>query len=91
MANTFILFVRQGNRMALTDVGRALAIETRRALDYLSQAYSVAHVETPACPQTLNLAAQTGLIEHWLLPRLADLQHTLLRLSSRRRALKQVG
>ncbi|SNT53624.1 regulatory helix-turn-helix protein, lysR family [Tardiphaga sp. OK246] len=80
------LFVRQGNRMALTDVGRTLAIETRRALDYLSQAYSVAHVDTAARPQTLNLAAQTGLIEHWLLPRLANFRGALgdigLRLSS---------
>lgn len=80
------LFVRQGNRMALTDVGRALAIETRRALDYLSQAYSVAHVEAAARPETLNLAAQTGLIEHWLLPRLGSIRTVLgdigLRMSS---------
>lgn len=80
------LFVRQGNRMALTEVGRALAIETRRALDYLSQAYSVAHIDATARPQTLNFAVQTGLTEHWLLPRLdgfrAVLGEVALRMSS---------
>lgn len=80
------LFLRQGNRMALTGVGRTLAVETRRALDYLSQAYAVAHVEAVPRPETLNLAVQIGLMEHWLLPRLADFRQTLngagLRISS---------
>ncbi|OYW20656.1 MAG: hypothetical protein B7Z52_02060 [Burkholderiales bacterium 12-64-5] len=80
------LFLRQGNRMALTGVGRALAPETRRALDYLSQAYAVAHVQAIARPATLNLAVQVGLMEHWLLPRLGEFREVMggagLRISS---------
>ncbi|MET3354391.1 UNVERIFIED_ORG: LysR family glycine cleavage system transcriptional activator [Xanthobacter viscosus] len=64
------LFMRQGNRMTLTMVGRSLAAETRRALDYLSQAYAVAHVQAVPQSEMLNLAVQIGLAEHWLLPRL---------------------
>lgn len=64
------LFLRQGNRMTLTEVGRSFAVETRRALDYLSQAYAVAHTGAGPRRETLNLAIQVGLVEHWLLPRL---------------------
>lgn len=80
------LFERQGNRMALTNVGRSLAAETRRALDYLTQAYAVANVSAMAKADTLNLAAQIGIAEHWLLPRLTSFKECLgdigLRLSS---------
>lgn len=71
------LFLRQGNRMTLTGIGRTLAAETRRALDYLSQAYAVAHEETAPRPTVLNLAVQIGLMEHWLMPRLADFTERL--------------
>lgn len=64
------LFTRQGNRMALTMVGRSLAAETRRALDYLSQAYAVAHAQAVPRPEMLNLSLQVALAEHFLLPRL---------------------
>jgi len=80
------LFMRQGNRMALTMVGRTLAVETRRALDYLSQAYAVAHVQAVPRPQLLNIAVQMGLAEHFLLPRLDAFRRVLgpvvLRLTS---------
>ncbi|MBA4789576.1 MAG: LysR substrate-binding domain-containing protein [Pseudomonadota bacterium] len=80
------LFVRQGNRIALTVVGHTLEVETRRALDYLSQAYSVAHAAASPRREILNLAMQVGLAEHWLLPRLAAFKAELggvgLRISS---------
>lgn len=80
------LFNRQGNRMALTSCGRSLAAETRRALDYLSQAYSVANVSAVAKRDMLSLAAQVGIAEHWLMPRLDSFRQSLggagLRLSS---------
>ncbi|MCG5237955.1 LysR family transcriptional regulator [Xanthobacter oligotrophicus] len=80
------LFMRQGNRMALTVVGRTLAAETRRALDYLSQAYAVAHAQSVPRPVMLNLAVQVGLAEHFLLPRLHEFKQVLgpvvLRLAS---------
>jgi LysR family transcriptional regulator, glycine cleavage system transcriptional activator len=68
------LFQRQGNRMALTGVGRALAVETRRALDYLREAYAVASVAAISEMDTLNLAVQFGIAEHWLMPRLEILR-----------------
>ncbi|GGF82578.1 LysR family transcriptional regulator [Azorhizobium oxalatiphilum] len=71
------LFTRRGNRMALTVTGRTLAAETRRALDYLSQAYAVAHADQVQRPEMLNLAVQTGIAEHWLLPRLNALKQVL--------------
>lgn len=71
------LFLRQGNRMALTGIGRTLAVETRRALDYLSQAYAIAHEETTPRPSVLNLAVQVGFMEHWLMPRLTDFTERL--------------
>lgn len=80
------LFRRVGNRMSLTVVGRALAVETKRALDYLSQAYAVAQVADIPRKGSLNLAAQTSIVEHWLLPRLlafcAQLGEYGLRISS---------
>lgn len=80
------LFKRLGNRMVLTSGGRALAAETRRALDYLSQAYAVVNVSAVAKADTLNLAAQIGIAEHCLLPRLDSLKQSLgdvgLRLAS---------
>jgi LysR family glycine cleavage system transcriptional activator len=65
------LFQRVGNRMVLTLTGNALAVETRRALDYLSQAYSVANVSAEATKKdTLVFATQFAITEHLLLPRL---------------------
>lgn len=80
------LFQRQGNRMRLTVVGRTLAAETHRALDYLSQAYTVARSTNQQKMETITLAAQYGIIEHWIIPRLPQLKQFLgetgLRISS---------
>ncbi len=51
------LFVRQGNRMALTDVGRSLAIE-RGEHWTISVKPAQLHTSRRPRPQTLNLAAQ---------------------------------
>lgn len=80
------LFQRQGNRMRLTVVGRTLAAETHCALDYLSQAYTVARSTNQQKMETITLAAQYGIIEHWIIPRLPQLKQFLgetgLRISS---------
>jgi len=80
------LFERQGNRMVLTVVGRSLAVETQRALDYLAQAYSVAAPETTDKSDGVHLALQSALVSNWLLPNFADLRSTVfgggLRVSS---------
>lgn len=70
------LFQRIGNRITLTLHGRVLAAETRRALDYFSQAYGV--VDRARGPgNTLTLAVQFAITEHWLMPRLPSLRHHL--------------
>lgn len=71
------LFERQGNRMVLTVVGRSLAVETQRALDYLAQAYSVAAPETGDGSANLHIAMQSALISNWLLPNLSDLRRSV--------------
>jgi len=80
------LFQRMGNRMRLTVVGRTLAAETHRALDYLSQAYTVARSTNQQKMETITLAAQYGIIEHWIIPRLPEMKQFLgetgLRISS---------
>jgi LysR family glycine cleavage system transcriptional activator len=72
-----LLFDRVGNRMTLTVIGRALAVETRRALDYLSRAYAVANEADIRKGGTLTLAIQLAIAEHWLLPRLDQLRRVL--------------
>lgn len=66
------LFQRVGNRMVLTLAGNILSVETRRALDYLSQAYSVANVASVSKRDTLIFTTQFAIMEHLLLPRLKD-------------------
>ncbi|MBS7541718.1 LysR substrate-binding domain-containing protein [Ancylobacter oerskovii] len=85
------LFLRQGNRMALTEVGRTLLAETRRALDYLSHAYAVAHEAAIPRPAVLNLAVQIGLMEHWLMPRLSELARRLDGVALRIRSLPDLS
>lgn len=67
------LFERTGNRMVLTVVGRSLAVETQRALDYLSQAYSVAAPEVGETCKSLHIAMQSALVGNWLLPNFDEL------------------
>lgn len=71
------LFKRVGNRMVLTLAGSTLAVETRRALDYLSQAYAVARIAAPARRESLIFATQTALLEHLLLPHMTGLRALL--------------
>ncbi|MDR6954832.1 LysR family glycine cleavage system transcriptional activator [Ancylobacter sp. 3268] len=85
------LFLRQGNRMALTEIGRTLAAETRRALDYLSHAYAVAHETAVPRPAVLNLAMQIGLMEHWLMPRLSEFTRRLDGVGLRIRSLADLS
>ncbi|MFC3580061.1 LysR substrate-binding domain-containing protein [Sphingomonas hylomeconis] len=68
------LFERVGNRMMLTSVGRSLAIETQRALDYLSQAYAVADPAERTGAEVLHFATQFAIVDHWLLPRMAQVR-----------------
>jgi LysR family transcriptional regulator, glycine cleavage system transcriptional activator len=70
------LFHRVGNKLTLTTGGRALAAETRRALDYLNRAFGVVDPRRDD-GATFILAAQVALTEHWLLPRLPDFTATL--------------
>lgn len=70
------IFHRAGNRIALTKDGRVLAVETRRALDYLSRAYAVADSGAQKT-DTLTLAVQFAITEHWLIPRLHGLRECL--------------
>jgi LysR family glycine cleavage system transcriptional activator len=70
------LFHRVGNRVTLTTSGRVLAAETRRALDYLSRAYGVVEAARGE-GQTLTLAIQFAITEHWLIPRLSGLRASL--------------
>lgn len=67
------LFHRVGNRITLTTNGRVLAVETRRALDYLSRAYGVVEVPREGSA-TLTLAVQFAITEHCLVPRLDELR-----------------
>lgn len=85
------LFLRAGNRMTLTGVGRSLAAETRRALDYLSQAYAVAHAQAVPRPEVLNLAIQVALAEHVLLPRLNAFKQVLGPVVLRMTSLPDLG
>jgi LysR family glycine cleavage system transcriptional activator len=68
------LFKRVGNRMVLTLAGNTLSVETRRALDYLNQAYSVANVANLAKRDRLVFTTQFAIMEHFLLPRLQNLR-----------------
>lgn len=72
-----VLFQRAGNRMVLTLAGSTLAVETRRALDYLNQAYSVARTGEAARREGLIIASQTAILEHLLMPHLAGLRAAL--------------
>ncbi|SFU21787.1 LysR substrate-binding domain-containing protein [Mesorhizobium sp. YR577] len=71
------LFQRVGNRMVPTLAGTTLSVETRRALDYLSQAYSVANIAATAERDTLVFATQFAIMEHFLLPRLPQMRDVL--------------
>lgn len=65
------LFQRVGNRITLTTGGRALAAETRRALDYLNRAFGVVDVRRDRSA-TFILGTQIAITEHWLLQRLPE-------------------
>jgi LysR family glycine cleavage system transcriptional activator len=68
------LFKRVGNRMILTLTGNTLSVETRRALDYLSQAYSVTNVANLTKRVSLVFTTQIAVMEHFLLSRVPELR-----------------
>ena len=63
------LFLRQGNRLTLTDAGRA--IQPRIDLAFAELAHLAQDLGQEASPARLVLSCLPSLADHWLVPRLA--------------------
>jgi LysR family glycine cleavage system transcriptional activator len=70
------LFVRDGQRMLLTDAGQVLVMELRDGLQRLAQAFNTARVrpQSRQATRTLTVSVLPSLAAHWLVPRLANFQ-----------------
>ena len=69
------LFVRDNNRIHLTEPGRKLAEVCTSAFEDISR--TVESLRQPTNPQTLIFATHSGFAQQWLLPRLPDLSALL--------------
>ncbi|RJS93569.1 LysR substrate-binding domain-containing protein [Salinisphaera sp. Q1T1-3] len=67
------VFERHAHGVKLTPRGMRLARAADDALRALAQGYEAARASIPAAPQ-LTVSAAPSLIQHWLLPRLADFE-----------------
>lgn len=70
------LFVRQGQRMILTDAGQLLVLEVREGLNTLAQAFNNARARPrrPSASSPLTISVLPSLAARWLVPKLADFQ-----------------
>ena len=70
------LFVRDGQRMILTDAGQVLVLDVRQGLKLLADAFAAACTrprrDDPR--RTLNVSVLPSLAARWLVPRLAHFQ-----------------
>lgn len=67
------LFERFAHGVSLTPRGSRLAAEVDLALERLTRGVDAARV-SPYAPVALTVSASPSLIQHWLLPRLADFE-----------------
>lgn len=72
------LFVRDGQRMLLTDGGQAFVIEVRRGLRLLAEAVEKARIRPrgQGARRTLAVSVLPSLAARWLVPRLSRFQST---------------
>lgn len=70
------LFVRDGQRMILTDVGQVLILDVRQGLKQLADAFAAARTRPrhAGSGRTLNVSVLPGLAARWLVPRLTRFQ-----------------
>lgn len=70
------LFVRDGQRMLLTDAGQIFVIEVREGLQVLGGAMANARTRprSSVARRTLSVSVLPSLAARWLVPRLADFQ-----------------
>ena len=70
------LFVRQGQRMILTDAGQLLVLEVREGLSTLAQAFNNARARPrrASTSSPLTISVLPSLAARWLVPKLAGFQ-----------------
>lgn len=68
------LFVRDGQRMLLTDAGQVFVIEVRRGLRLLAEAIENARTRPRRAGHRLAVSVLPGLAARWLVPRLSRFQ-----------------
>lgn len=70
------LFVREGQRMILTDAGQLLVVEVREGLNNLAQAFNDARARPRRAlgPSPLTISVLPSLAARWLVPRLPTFQ-----------------
>lgn len=70
------LFVRDGQRMILTEAGQVLVLDVRQGLKLLADAFEAARTRPrrEAPRRTLNVSVLPSLAARWLVPRLARFQ-----------------
>lgn len=70
------LFVRDGQRMLLTEAGQSLVMEVRDGLQRLADAFNHARLRPRSrrALRTLTVSVLPSLAVHWLVPRLAGFQ-----------------
>lgn len=70
------LFVREGQRMLLTDAGQLLVLEVREGLLALAGAFNKARARPRHSARTLTISVLPSLAARWLVPRLSSFQQS---------------
>ena len=68
------LFVREGQRMILTDAGQLLVLEIREGLMTLAAAFDKARARPRRSTRMLTVSVLPSLAAHWLVPKLSRFQ-----------------